>query len=90
MLSRDALLTRDQTAEALTNAGYPVKAKTLATKASRGGGPPYRLFGARPLYRWGHALAWAEARMGMPRVSTSEGDAQRREHDKPTDAETRR
>jgi len=38
----DALLTRDRLAEALTEAGYPTKAKTLATKASRGGGPPYR------------------------------------------------
>ena len=57
--SPDALLTRDKIAPALTDAGFPVKAKTLATKATRGGGPPYRLFGSRPLYRWGDALAWA-------------------------------
>lgn len=75
MLLPDALLTRDQTAAALTEAGYPVKPKTLATKATRGGGPPYRLFGTRPLYRWSEALAWAESRMGLPRASTSEGDA---------------
>jgi hypothetical protein len=43
----DALLTRDQVAAALSAAGFPVKPKTLATKASRGGGPQYRLFGAR-------------------------------------------
>lgn len=85
MLLPDALLTRDQTAAALTNAGYPVKAKTLATKATRGGGPPYRLFGTRPLYRWVDALAWAEARTGLPRVSTSDGEAQRREGDRPRD-----
>ena len=36
----EALLTRSQTAEALVKAGFPVSAKTLATKASRGGGPP--------------------------------------------------
>src|SRR3979490_400563 len=46
----DTLLTRDQTAEALTQAGYPVKSKTLATKASRGGGPPFAKFGPRALY----------------------------------------
>ena len=36
-----------------------MKPKTLATKASRGGGPPYRLFGRKPLYRWGDGLDWA-------------------------------
>ena len=46
----DALLTRDQTAAALVTAGFPVKSKTLATKASRGGGPPYQLFGPRVLF----------------------------------------
>jgi hypothetical protein len=59
----DARLTRDQTAAALTEAGFPVKAKTLATKASRGGGPKYQLFGSRPLYRWADALSWAQSRL---------------------------
>jgi hypothetical protein len=67
----DALLTRAALAEALTAAGFPVKAQTLATKASRGGGPPYQLFGVRPLYRWGPAVAWAESRLSAPRRSTS-------------------
>jgi hypothetical protein len=67
-----ALLTRDQAAAALTAAGFPVKAKTLATKATRGGGPRYQSFGARVLYRWGDALAWAEARLSPPISSTSE------------------
>jgi hypothetical protein len=49
----DALLTRERLADALTEAGYPIKQKTLATKASRGGGPPYRRFGPRVLYTWG-------------------------------------
>lgn len=71
----DTLLTRDMAAAALTEAGYPVKSKTLATKATRGGGPPYRLFGVRPLYRWGDALAWAQGRLSAPRRSTSEKDA---------------
>ena len=73
-----ARLHRKGTAEALTAAGFPVKAKTLATMATRGGGPPYQIFGRRPLYRWGDALAWAEARLSPPRRSTSEADAQRR------------
>jgi hypothetical protein len=58
----DQLLTRDQAAEALTEAGYPIKAKTLATKATRGGGPPFRHFGPRVLYRWADILEWAETR----------------------------
>lgn len=70
----DALLTRDATATALTAAGYPVKAKTLATKATRGGGPEYRLFSGRTLYRWGDALAWAQGATSAPRRSTSEAD----------------
>jgi hypothetical protein len=41
----NALLRRKQAAEALTAAGFPTSAATLATKASRGGGPTYRLFG---------------------------------------------
>jgi hypothetical protein len=71
----DALLTRDQTAAALTACGFPVKPRTLSTKATRGGGPPYLLFGPRVLYRWGDALKWAQARLSAPRLSTSEGDA---------------
>jgi hypothetical protein len=71
----EALLTRDQVAAALTAAGFPVKPKTLATKATRGGGPTYRLFGPRVLYRWGDALDWATSRLTVPRQSTSEGDA---------------
>jgi len=71
----EALLTRDQTAGALTAAGYPTKAKTLATKATRGGGPPYYLFGPRALYRWRTSLEWAQSRLRPPISSTSELDA---------------
>jgi hypothetical protein len=63
----DTLLTRDQVAAALTAAGFPVSPKTLATKAVRGGGPPYQIFGTkRSLYRWGSALAWAQSRLSAP------------------------
>jgi hypothetical protein len=68
-------LTRRKTADALTEAGFPVKSATLATKATRGGGPPYQKFGTRVLYCWADALLWAEARLSAPRRSTSVSDA---------------
>jgi hypothetical protein len=73
--SLDALLERSETSKALTAAGFRVSGTTLATKATRGGGPPYRLFGRKPLYRWGDALAWARGRLSEPRCSSAEGDA---------------
>jgi hypothetical protein len=74
----DALLTRHQTAAALTEAGYPVKPDTLATKATRGGGPPYQKFGSRVLYRWGSSLQWANDRLSDPVRSTSESQRAKR------------
>jgi hypothetical protein len=74
--SADTLLTRDKVAEALTDAGFPVRPKTLATKATRGGGPPFRCFGAKPLYRWSDALAWAQSRLGPPRGGGRQPDAE--------------
>jgi hypothetical protein len=68
----DQLLTREQAAAALTAAGYPTKAKTLATKATRGGGPPYRAYSGRALYRWGDALEWAQSQLGPVVHNTSE------------------
>jgi hypothetical protein len=73
----DAVLRRRAVAAELSALGYPVAASTLATMAVRGGGPPYRVFGRIPLYRWADAVAWAEGRMSAPRCTTSEGDAQR-------------
>jgi hypothetical protein len=74
MIPRDlnTLLGRKQTADALTEAGYRVAEATLTTKASRGGGPPYRRFGARVLYRWGDSLAWARSRTSPLRRSAAE------------------
>jgi hypothetical protein len=62
----DELLIRTQAGAALRAAGFPVADKSLATLASRGGGPPYRRFGARVLYRWGDVLSWAHARLTGP------------------------
>ena len=75
----NTLLTRRGAAAALRAAGFPVAEKTLATKATRGGGPPYSLFSGRALYRWGDALDWARSITTPPRRSTSEADARRAE-----------
>jgi hypothetical protein len=74
-LTEDLLLTRADVALALTQAGFSVSAATLATKAVRGGGPPYQLFGRKPLYRWGPALEWAHGRLSRPVTNTSEARA---------------
>ncbi len=70
----NTLLTRDATAAALKEAGFPVSRATLATKATRGGGPLFQRFGTRPLYRWGDVLAWAQSRLSPSVTSTSELD----------------
>jgi hypothetical protein len=71
----NTLLRRRPCATALTEAGFQTSAATLATKATRGGGPPFRRFGRVPLYRWGDALEWANSLMSAPMRSTSEADA---------------
>jgi hypothetical protein len=68
---QEVMLTRVAVAEALTTAGYPVSPSTLSTKATRGGGPPYSLFGRRALYRWGDALTWARSSIARPRSCTA-------------------
>jgi hypothetical protein len=68
----ETMLTRDQAAAALTSAGYKIKEKTLATKASRGGGPVYKLFNRRALYRWADVLAWADGHMCAPKRQSSQ------------------
>ena len=65
-LECSAMLRRKALADALTNAGFPIAAATLATMATRGGGPPFRLFGRIPIYRWSDALEWAQARLSVP------------------------
>lgn len=72
--SDNALLTREGTAKALTDAGFPIKPATLATMATRLGGPPYLIFGRTPLYRWRTSLAWAHARLATPRSRSAAAD----------------
>lgn len=73
----DANLTRRQLAAALTEAGYPISEATLATKASRGGGPPFRKFGLRALHPWGLSLEWTRSKLGPLVTSTAELDVAR-------------
>jgi hypothetical protein len=70
--SHDDRLTRQQLSARLTAAGYPTAVSTLATLATRGGGPAFQKYGSRPLYLWGPSLAWAKARLSKPVRSTSE------------------
>jgi hypothetical protein len=63
----EALLRRDEAAKALSAAGFPTSPSTLASKASRGGGPPFRLYGRIPVYRWGDTLTWARNRLSTLR-----------------------
>jgi hypothetical protein len=70
----NTFLRRVPLAAALTELGFQIAPATLATMATRGGGPPYRLFGRVPIYRWGDGLAWARSRLTAPRSSSSEAD----------------
>ena len=69
-----ALLRRQDCAATLTRAGFPISPKTLATMATRRGGPPFHKFGRTVLYRWSAVLGWAEARLGPAQASTSTQD----------------
>jgi hypothetical protein len=71
---RDDLLTRDENAVALTAAGYIIRSATLATMATRGGGPPFVIFGTRALYRWGDSIDWAQNRSAVARRRRASAD----------------
>jgi hypothetical protein len=77
----NTLLTRQATAEALSAAGFPCAKSSLASMASRGGGPNFQKYGPRALYRWGDALEWAQSKLGPAIRSTAELDALR-QHNK--------
>jgi hypothetical protein len=65
-------LSRKQTADALSSAGYPIAEATLASMATRGGGPLFSKFGPRVVYRWADVIKWAQHRLSKPVRSTSE------------------
>jgi hypothetical protein len=68
-------LTRNQLAAALTDIGLPIAPATLAAMAVRGDGPPFQVWGRRPLYSWESSLAWAQGRLNAPRRHQPHGDA---------------
>jgi hypothetical protein len=72
MFEPESWYRRKAAAEALRELGFPVSPNTLSTMATRGGGPPYRLFGKFPIYRGDDLRAWALARSSAPASSTSE------------------
>ena len=61
----DRLLTREQAAEALTEAGFPTSVSTLSA-VIRKGGPPYKIYGRVALYRWEDLLGWAKSKLREP------------------------
>jgi hypothetical protein len=66
--------SRVRAADFLTNEyGCATSKRTLEKLACSGGGPTYRLFGRRVIYRKSDLIAWAESRMSTPRRHTSEG-----------------
>ena len=73
-----AWLPRGPAAAALKDSGYPISSETLATMASRGGGPQFFKWGSRVLYRRADLLEWAESRLSEPIRSTSELDSRPR------------
>ena len=68
----EARLDRKQSAAALTAHGFKTSEATLATLASRGGGPVFSKFGPRDVYRWADLLSWAQGRLTGPVNSTSQ------------------
>jgi hypothetical protein len=64
--------TRAETAKLLQERGFPVAISSLATMATRGGGPPYKIFNRTPLYKMEDVMRWAEAKLSKTVVSSAE------------------
>jgi hypothetical protein len=71
----ERLLGRKDAAQYLTALGFKTAPATLAKLACLGGGPSFRSFGRKPLYRETDLIAWAEARTTGLRRSTSDPGA---------------
>lgn len=63
--------SRREAAQYLNNKGIPTTESTLATLASRGGGPAFSKFGARALYSADDLDAWVDAKLSRPMPHTS-------------------
>ena len=71
-MSETAYLLRPESADFLTERGFPTTKFSLQKMATTGGGPVYRIWGNRALYLRDDLLTWAEAKLSPPRRSTSE------------------
>jgi hypothetical protein len=69
-----ARLNRKQCSAALSARGFPVVEATLATLASRGGGPRFSKFGPRCVYVWRDVISWAQSRLRSLPVAQSRHD----------------
>jgi len=66
-------LDRREAAKYLTETrGLTTSWRTLQKMATVGGGPIYRIFGIRAVYRQDDLDAWADTKLSSPRSSTSE------------------
>ena len=65
-------LSPQEAADFLTKMGLKTTKSTLDTWVSRGEGAPYRKWSHRRLYEESELLAWADARLGKSRTSSSE------------------
>ncbi|RRH76575.1 hypothetical protein [Falsigemmobacter faecalis] len=73
IIARKPRLRRDEASRYLeTQFGLPYAPATLATLATRGGGPAYQLANRTPLYPKEALDEWARAKLGPLRVSTSD------------------
>jgi hypothetical protein len=71
-LPADRILFAEECACALTRAGLKTSPKSLPSKASRGDGPPYHIWGRRRVYVWGEVVEWAIKSLGCPVRSAAE------------------
>ena len=68
----DKFKSREEAAQYLTEClGLPVAKGTLQKWATTGGGPAYRRFGKRAVYRQEDLDAWAANKLSEPRHSTT-------------------
>jgi hypothetical protein len=56
--------------------GYIIKAATLRTLATRGGGPPYIVIGGVVYINWGDFVSWLKGRTSPKRRTAVEGEIQ--------------
>ena len=73
----DARMSRKHIAQALNDCGFPTSEKTLATKACRGGGPPYQLYGKIAIYTWSKTVDWVLTELSKPARNASEHKSHR-------------